>query len=160
SADRFRAALAEFPAGVTIVTTTDAAGHPRGFTATSFSSLSARPPLVLVSLAATAECFEAFTGDVCFAIAFLDRSHAELASVFATRGADKFAGAAFELSPRHPPRLRDALVHLECRLTAAHPGGDHSILVGEVLDAAHREGEPLVYHRRGFCSVTGAAAAA
>ena len=40
-----------------------------------------------------------------------------------------------------------ALVRLECRIAERHPGGDHVIVVAEVLAAEVREGEPLLYFR-------------
>ena len=46
----FRAALATFATGVTIVTARDADGAPVGLTANSFNSVSLDPPLVLWSL--------------------------------------------------------------------------------------------------------------
>jgi len=53
----FRDAMARFPSGVTIVTTYDETGRPCGFTASSFCSVSADPPLVLVCLARSARSF-------------------------------------------------------------------------------------------------------
>ena len=48
------------------------------------------------------------------------------------------------------PVLDDALAWLDCRVTAAHPAGDHTIFVGEVLAADAREGTPLLYYRGGY----------
>ena len=59
-AELFKAAMAAFPSGITIVTTTGADGAPWGFTATSFCSVSADPPLTLVCLATTAQCHPVF----------------------------------------------------------------------------------------------------
>ena len=50
----FRRALGAFVTGVTVVTTIQPDGSPRGFTANSFTSVSLDPPLVLVCIAKTA----------------------------------------------------------------------------------------------------------
>jgi flavin reductase ActVB len=151
--DSFKAALAEFPSGVTIVSTIDTAGHPRGFTASSFCSLSMSPPLVLVCLAESAECSDAFTVGRSFSIALLDSRHEPLARAFATRGVDKFASDAFELAGEASPRLRDGVFVVDCVLENRYPAGDHSILVGAVCEVKLQSGAPLLYHRRAFRGV-------
>jgi flavin reductase (DIM6/NTAB) family NADH-FMN oxidoreductase RutF len=41
---------------------------------------------------------------------------------------------------------------MECRTTAVHDGGDHSIVVGEVLAVTEpsTEGGPLLYYSRSY----------
>ncbi|MFC7511721.1 flavin reductase family protein [Streptomyces thermocarboxydus] len=68
----------------------EADGTPRGFTATSFCSLSLDPPLILVCLAHTSSSFAAFDGCQDFAVSILSSEHTEVARRFATSGADKF----------------------------------------------------------------------
>jgi hypothetical protein len=46
--------------------------------------------------------------------------------------ADKFRGIAWRTERTGAPVLDDALAWLDCRVTAALPGGDHTIFVGEV----------------------------
>ena len=60
-----------FLTGVTVVTAHDAAGHPVGFTANSFASLSLDPPLLLVCLARTSRNFQTLTGTAGFAVNIL-----------------------------------------------------------------------------------------
>ena len=59
----FRNALATFATGVTVVTTRDDGGSPQGFTANSFTSVSLNPPLILVCIARSANCFPIFSND-------------------------------------------------------------------------------------------------
>jgi flavin reductase ActVB len=151
--DSFKAALAEFPSGVTIVSTVDTTGKPRGFTASSFCSLSMSPPLVLVCLAENAECADAFTVGRSFAIALLHSRHEPLARIFATRGVDKFASDAFEIDGEASPKLRDGVFVVDCVLASRYPAGDHSILVGAVREVTLQSGVPLLYHRRAFSGV-------
>jgi flavin reductase (DIM6/NTAB) family NADH-FMN oxidoreductase RutF len=50
------------------------------------------------------------------------------------------------------PILDDALAAMECRTTAVHDGGDHSIVVGEVLAVSEPRpgGGPLLYYSSGY----------
>ncbi|WP_300016629.1 flavin reductase family protein [Pseudonocardia sp.] len=150
----FREAMATFPSGVTIVTTTDITGRWWGFTATSFCSVSMQPPLVLVCLAETAECAPVFHVAQRWIVHVIHPEHAELAQRFATRGADKFADAGFVADERGLPVLPRACVTLDCTAHARYPGGDHVILVGEVEGVRMGEDLPAVYFRRRFHPVT------
>ncbi|MDT7553740.1 MAG: flavin reductase ActVB [Pseudonocardiales bacterium] len=147
---QFRDAMAAFPSGVTIVTTTDDDGRWWGFTATSFCSVSMDPPLVLVCLARSAECHPVFARAQRWVVHVIHPDHADLAVRFATRGADKFADAAFTADGRGLPVLDRACVVLDCSTHARHDGGDHTILVGRVDRTELGEATPAVYYRRDF----------
>ena len=145
-----RHALARFPSGVTVVTTTDGEGAWRGFTASSFCSLSADPPLVIVCLARSADCFGAFMATERWVIHILPAELTDLAVRFATRGADKFAGGEFTADARGLPVLEGASVTLHCEAHERLDGGDHVILVGRVTHSAAGERPPAVYLERTF----------
>jgi flavin reductase ActVB len=149
STSDFRAAMGRFPSGVTITTTLDASGAPRGFTANAFSSVSLDPPMVLVCLARTAECFPAFMECERFAVSVLARGQRELALRFATRGADKFGPGGFEPGAGAPVVAGAAGV-VRCQVLGRHPAGDHVVLLGTVEDASWTEHPPLVYHAGAF----------
>jgi len=144
----FRRAMALHPSGVAIVTTV-------GFTATSFCSLSADPPLILVCIAKSAQCYPVFQTTNSFAVQLLHSGHIPLAERFATRGADKFATGEF--APNHSglPVLSGAAVVLECTTHARYEEGDHVILVGQVSDVElGKDTMPAVYFQRGFHGLT------
>jgi flavin reductase ActVB len=145
----FRAALGRFPSGVCVVTTEDAEGQPRGFTASAFSSLSLDPPLVLVCLDQKAESHAVFRVAKSFAISILASHQMAIAIQFATKSAEKFGGISVGTGPEtgHPV-IPEAVVHLECRMHQTITAGDHTILVGEVAGAAVFDGEPLVFYNR------------
>ncbi|OYD70403.1 flavin reductase family protein [Rhodococcus sp. OK302] len=147
---RFRDAMSSFPSGVTIVTTTDDAGEFWGFTATSFCSVSMDPALVLVCLADTAQCHPAFAAANRWTIHILHSDHSELAVRFATRGEDKFANAGFEVNCDGVPVLSDASIRLDCVAHEKVVAGDHTILVGEVVDTYLGAGNPTIYFKRKF----------
>jgi flavin reductase ActVB len=147
----FRAALAQFPSGVCIVTTHDTDQRAHGFTASAFSSLSLDPPLVLVCLDQKAQSHDAFRAAEAFAVSILAADQASIASQFAIKSAEKFEGIAVLLgADTGLPVIEGAIVHLECRMYQTIPAGDHTILIGEVVGAKVFDGEPLVYHNRRY----------
>jgi len=143
--DRYRAAMARFATGVTIVTTADADGRWWGFTASSFTSLSIDPPLILVCLARSARCHRVFMSATTFRVNVLGPEHETLAARFGTKGDDKFAGGEFRAAVDGLPVLDDALVTLRCRTVGQAVGGDHTILIARVEEAHVRpDGKPAV----------------
>src|SRR5213593_5016309 len=86
----FRSALGTFPTGVCLITTLAPDGQRAGLTVNSFSSVSLDPPMVLWSLARTANCAPVFRDAEYFAINVLGADDAALSTHFARPGADKF----------------------------------------------------------------------
>jgi flavin reductase ActVB len=152
SSEEFRAAMARFAAGVVVVTTLDDSGVPRGFTASSFCSVSLNPPLILVCLANSADSFAAFASCGRFAVSVLGSDHRPLAQQFATKGADKFTSDGLSCTPGGLPAVVGALVELDCEMYARHEAGDHTILIGRVSGTRLGEsaGTPMVYYEQSF----------
>lgn len=146
----FARVMARVPTPVTVVTTVDATGRRWGFTASSFTSLSLDPPLVLVCPAKTASCHEAFVTGTRFLVNVLAADHADIATSFARSGHDKFAGSPMEPCELGLPGLPDATARIACTLHDVLDGGDHSILVGRVEAVSTGGADPLVYHDRRF----------
>ncbi|MCF6525790.1 flavin reductase family protein [Streptomyces sp. JJ36] len=146
----FTRALARVPSPVTVATTVDPRGRRWGFTASSFSSLSLDPPLVLVCPARTADCHDAFVSADRFMVNVLAAGQAGLARHFARSGHDKFAAGDTVPCELALPGVPGAAARLGCALHAVLDGGDHSILVGRVETAVVGDQEPLVYHDRTF----------
>jgi flavin reductase ActVB len=149
--DDFRHAMSSFPSGVVIATCLDAEGNPWGLTASSFSSVSLEPPLVLVCPAKAADCHGAFLAAQSFAINILRAEDEALARRFATRGARKFEGSEFEAAEHGLPVLRESVASLVCRKFAEHDCGDHTVVVGEVQSVRlGRATDAIVYYRRRY----------
>ena len=145
--DEFRAALAMFATGVTIVTALDAGGAPVGLTANSFNSVSMDPPLVLWSLSRTAGSLRAFARASHYAVHILAADQHALAERFARRGLDRFEGLAYESGAGGVPLLEGAVAIFECFNRSRYDEGDHVIFVGEVERCRRREGaSPLIFH--------------
>ncbi len=140
-----RRALGSFATGVTIVTTRDHTGRDIGLTANSFNSVSLDPPMVLWSLSKTSLSLPAFKQAEFFAVHVLGADQEPLSNLFATRGADKFASMSVERGRGGIPLLPECAARFECRTAFAYEGGDHEIIVGEVLDFSDFKRAPLVF---------------
>lgn len=143
-----RDVLGMFPTGVAVVTATSRDGQTYGVTVSSFNSVSLDPPLVLFSLSRSLISLRGLLEAESFAINFLSEDQAHLSTRFATALCDKWQGISFHPGRTGSPVLDPALAILECRPYAQYDGGDHVIVVGEVVhmqvDAARH---PLVFFR-------------
>jgi flavin reductase (DIM6/NTAB) family NADH-FMN oxidoreductase RutF len=146
---RFKLAMSHFGSGVTIVTTQHE-GRPFGMTVASFASLSLRPPLVLVCIEKSVKTHDAIAAAGKFGVNILEHGQSELSNRFASRIEDKFAGVETRPGNLDVPLLVNALTSIECSVYAQHPGGDHTIYVGEVQHIHTTEGIPLIYYRSGY----------
>jgi flavin reductase ActVB len=147
SSDDFRDAMARFASGVTVVTAFDR-GTPVGFTATGFTSVSLAPPLVLVCVAKRASVHAAIVASRSFGVSILAERQAWIAEQFARSGDDRFRGVS--LRDGGVPLVEGAVAQLVCLPHARHESGDHTIVVGEVVDARTDGERPLVHCVRRF----------
>ena len=149
--DQFKKAMSQFATGVTVVTTVYGE-TPIGITASSFSSLSMDPPLVLVSLAKKLFTHNVIADSGSFAINILGATQQELGMRFAGMIPgieDRFAGLDVSTAVTGCPILNDAIAWVDCRVWDMYDGGDHTIFVGEVVDVhASERDTPLLYHSR------------
>jgi flavin reductase len=150
----FRAVLGRFATGVGVMTTVRD-GVPHAMTVNAFTSVSLEPPLVLVCVERATVMAVEVTKAEAFAITFLGADAAALSARFSdpTRptGHEQFDAVATRPEVSGAPVLEGGLGWLDCRLWATYDGGDHLIVVGEVvaLDVGP-EDEPLLYYRSGY----------
>lgn len=149
---RFRQALGCFPTGVTVITTRAADGSDVGVTANSFNSVSLDPPMVLWSIGKSSTSIAAFLGASHFAVHVLALDQEALARRFATRGIDRFAGLSLARGLGEVALLDDCAARFQCRTAFQYQGGDHVILVGEVLAFEGSTREPLVFKSGRYAS--------
>lgn len=138
-----RDAFGRFASGITIVTAASEDG-PVGITANSFSSLSLDPPLVLWSPDAKSRRFPYFAAAQHYAIHVLAVEQVGLCHGF-SKSAFAFEGLDFELSAHGVPLIKNCLARFECEQRMVYPGGDHKIVVGEVMAAEMRDGDALTF---------------
>ncbi|MES2815651.1 MAG: flavin reductase family protein [Pseudomonadota bacterium] len=149
----FRDALGRFATGVTVVTIMGPDG-PMGFTANSFASLSLDPALVLWSPAKASQRYPFFVAARHYAIHVLGQHQADLPARL-SRGGLGFEGLDWKMNAQGVPTLAGALARFDCAQHATHDGGDHLIIVGQVLRLALEEGEPLVFAKGRFGGFAG-----
>jgi flavin reductase (DIM6/NTAB) family NADH-FMN oxidoreductase RutF len=155
SATEFRRACAQFATGVTVVTTRAADGTPAGLTANAFASVSLEPPLVLLCLDRRLRSYRAFRESGRYAVHDLASHQTALATRFATRGADKFAGLTYRAGRGELPIIPGYLALFECVVETIQEAGDHTIFVGRVegLDIGSALQPPLAFARGRFATL-------
>jgi len=145
-----RSMMARFATGVAVV----AARHGpllAGMTANAIASVSIDPPLLLASISQRSETHEAIVGSHSFAVSVLSAEQRGLADCFAqpTTAAKlrRFCDAPWHEAETGSPILDGAIAYFDCRLVARHPGGDHTLFVGEIVAAGTEEGgQPLIWY--------------
>jgi flavin reductase (DIM6/NTAB) family NADH-FMN oxidoreductase RutF len=145
----FRNALGAYATGVTVITAATPGGRA-GLTCNSFASVSHNPPLVLWSLVSYSPSMSIFQNASHFAVNVLGASQQKLATQFATRADDKFAGVAWKPGLGDAPVLADAVATFQCRSADRYYGGDHVIFLGAVEAYAYNHAEPLLFARGKF----------
>jgi flavin reductase (DIM6/NTAB) family NADH-FMN oxidoreductase RutF len=140
----FRRTLGMFATGVTIITTR-AGESVHGMTANAFTSVSLRPPLVLVSVDRRSRMSNLLHEGTRFGVNVLEAGQATLSDHFAGRPVPDASEPRFELV-HDTPLVEGALAHLVARVVRSYWGGDHSLFLGQVEYAHYGEGEPLLFH--------------
>lgn len=147
----FRRVLGHLVTGVTVVASSAPDGSPRGLTASAVASVSLDPSLILVCVERAADTHDVIVDSGVFAVSVLGQEDEVLARRFATYDTDsKFDGIAHRAEVTGAPILDRALAWADCQVWATYDGGDHTIFVGEVMDADAGGGPPLVYFRGGY----------
>jgi len=139
-----RDAFGKFATGVTIVSVNSPEG-PIGITINSFSSLSIDPPLVQWTVAKKASRYQAFLESAEFTVNILRAEHAQVALDFC-KDSRAFDDEQWHLGSDQPPLLNTALASFRCDQKAPYDGGDHSIIIGQVVEGTFSEGAPLIFY--------------
>lgn len=143
----FRALLRRHAAGVVVITVPGE--HPVGFTVTSFTSVSLRPPLVSFCLDRASSSWPAVAAASYVGVHVLTDTQEALAQTFATKGVDRFAPPTrWHSGPYGVPVLAAVHAVLLCRVVDRVNAGDHAIVLSELVDGDHtgEATEPLLYH--------------
>lgn len=150
--DAFRRTVGRFATGVTVVTTV-VSGVDHAMTASAFTAVSLEPLLVLVCVDKDARFHDAVVESGTWGVSILDSTARPAAEWLASRG--RPLHGQLDRVAHHrglvtgTALLEQSLATVECRTTALHPGGDHTIVVGEVLSAAvsEQDADALTYYR-------------
>jgi flavin reductase (DIM6/NTAB) family NADH-FMN oxidoreductase RutF len=149
----YRAVLSLFPTGVTVVTATGLEGQVVGMTVNSFTSVSARPPLVLYCASHQSSLYPSFAAARTFAINILGEGQVAVSRRFASPGKNRFGTIEPAYERTHTPLLPEALATLQCVSRQRIEAGDHDIIIGEVTAmraTPPRALGPLVFYRGAY----------
>lgn len=148
--DTFRDLLGSLPTAVTVATSRTPDNRLVGMTASSVTSASLQPPLVLVCVGKDAKLREALDAGAGFALNILTSRQEQLSLRFASGIDDPFEGVAYSLDPDGIPLLHDALAHIRCAPWSAYEAGDHTVFFGLVLGGSTSEAAPLLRYRSDY----------
>lgn len=150
-----RQAFGCFATGVVVITARDFDGNPIGMTVNSFSSLSLNPALLLWSIQKSSAQFDAFVEANYFNVHILRDNQEELSTQFARKDVDRFSGVEWVRDKNEVPLLEGCHAVFRCQAYRQyHDAGDHTIVVGEVLEVTLEEVAPLVFYRGGYCQLS------
>jgi flavin-dependent trigonelline monooxygenase, reductase component len=153
--DDFFRIMSAFPTGVAIVTTVDEGGVPRGLTTNSVTSISAEPPIMLVSVAKDSRTLPALLTARRFVVNFMRHDCEAICRLFASQSEDKFDQVAWVAGVGGAPILHEgAVAHAECTILDEIEIGDHIVLTGLVESGAPPDPSdvPIMYYRRTFAA--------
>lgn len=155
--EAFREAMRHVAATVYAVTTTHE-GHSYGILATAVSSLSFDPPSLLACINRDASLHEPMAKAERFCVNILGLANRDVAEHFMIPTPERFAVGDWE--ERHGvPVLSNAQSSLICTVADRHVFGTHTIFIGELIEANHREdATPLTYYDRDYIDISEAAA--
>lgn len=153
NAEAFVSAMRVQAAAVNVVTS-DGPGGRIGVTVSAMASVSADPPLILACVNRKSPAVAAIRQNGVFCINALSAQQSELANSFAGRPSN---GQPFDFTTAHwtrittaSPVLVDAVANLDCVIHETVEAGSHTIFIGRVVGAAHRNVRPLVYCDRAY----------
>lgn len=145
---RFRDAMAGVCTPVAVVTAMDG-DRPHGSTVSAFSSLSADPPSVLVSLDRSSELLVHALRTGAFGLNILGSDQSALAGQFARKGRDKFSGVSWSID-HALPRIGQVAHWIAARVMDTAVVADHVVVFGQITAIESETIPPLTYHDRAF----------
>ena len=148
-----RSAFGKFATGVTIITTCQSNGTPRGITANSFTSVSLDPPILLICIAKSALSKSVFSECEHFGVNILRSTQKDVSALFASKSIEKFDKVDYEKSLHGTPVIKEPLANFVCRRQKSVDAGDHLVIFGEVIDFRSNDGSPLLYFNGDYCSI-------
>lgn len=143
TARAYRNALGCFGTGVTVVTTMTPRG-PLAITVNSFTSVSMDPPLLLWCPSKVSLRHDVFVGAVDFTIHVMGEDQLSTAEHFAKNG-EGFDTVDWQPNAAGSPALSGCIARFDCQNFACYPGGDHSIIIGQVTEVTTRPGKGLIF---------------
>jgi 3-hydroxy-9,10-secoandrosta-1,3,5(10)-triene-9,17-dione monooxygenase reductase component len=155
----YRHVMGHFPSGVTIITAVDPDdSEPVGLAASSFTSVSMDPPLVLFCAGSHSSSWPRIKRAGSYCVNIVGADHEWISRQFSSKVPDKFADVTWRTEATGAPVLDDAHAWIDCVIHEQVAAGDHVIVVGRVIALGAAEaGGPLAYYRGGYGAFSPAA---
>lgn len=155
SPDEFKALFRGHPGGVAVITA-DAGDGPVALTATSVSSVSAEPPLLIFSISALSSASDVLSRAQTVVVHLLDAHDLDVARLGATSGIDRFADTdRWSRLVTGEPVYHDVRAWVRCAVIGRMDAGASTVIAAHALQSRlERDVEPgeagdaLVYHNR------------
>lgn len=155
SADTFKAVFRGHPGGVAVITAHGEAG-PVALTASSVSSVSVDPPLLIFSVSALSSATPVITSASTIVVHLLDAADIDIARLGATSGVDRFADAStWTRLATGEPVFAGTRAWVRCAIVSRMDAGGSTVIAAHALQASiqrdvepGRPGDALVYHNR------------
>jgi len=145
----FKAAMADMPGAVTVITSWSSRQVPSGATLSAVVSLSLEPALILACFDHKSATLSAILSEGRFLMHVLAHGQQDLALHFSSKSRDKFKSIEWGVGMLGLPEIAGSVVTVGCELHQAIEAGDHKIVIGRVVEIERqREKNPIVYARR------------
>lgn len=139
-----RRTMGRFATGVAVITT-EHNGQRHGMTVNSLTSVSLDPPMLLVCFIRGSRTATAISRAARFGVNVLSARQEAISNHFARRGEDHFAEVPLTNGPLGVPLITNAIAQLVCTVAREIDGGDHLIVLGDIVYIHHRDGKPLCF---------------
>jgi 3-hydroxy-9,10-secoandrosta-1,3,5(10)-triene-9,17-dione monooxygenase reductase component len=150
SKEQFKLAAGHWASGVAIITAADSADRPFGLTMSAVTSLSLDPMQFLIAVDKRSTSLPAIRETRRFCINFLTAAQRDVAIRFAGKSPDKFTDTPHHRGVNRLPVIDGSLVTIACDVGDIVAGGDHEIIIGDVVHIHVAGGEPMVHFRGAF----------
>jgi flavin reductase (DIM6/NTAB) family NADH-FMN oxidoreductase RutF len=147
-ADQKKTALRMIPYGLYVLTAQDKSGARTAATVNWVTQTSFEPPLVVVGVKGDSHAKTVIGASGSFALNILGKGQEGVAYAFfksVESDAQQIGGQPYRTGSTGSPILEATPAYVECRVVETIEKGDHSIVVGEVVDAGvtqQPEGRP------------------
>lgn len=140
----------QFISGVTVVTSNDEEGNPRGLAVSAYSSVSLDPPLVLVCVQKSSSTYPALFRSSHIGINILSSEQRDTLATFASKSKNKFADLKWHRGPNGSPLIDGSSACIEVEIRERFQALTHTIFIGRVQHAETTDDAPILYKAAKF----------
>jgi 3-hydroxy-9,10-secoandrosta-1,3,5(10)-triene-9,17-dione monooxygenase reductase component len=144
--ESFRNAMGVFATGVAVLTTAHE-GQYHGVTINSLTAVSLDPFLLLACLNKSSVTGDAIRNRREFMVSLLAETQLDISRRFVGKSENRFSGIELNYSESGLPMPVGCVGYLSCNVRAVHDGGDHDIIIADVIACDEQPGNPLVFWR-------------